>query len=152
MVDTDLIPKKAESINNLESPIANSKIEEYLASCELILTATDDTEDTNIGVERIKISTCTNRDVEINCFDTPPGENAIETILLFAFDSPAVNKSTIPVGYTVCVAKKYNCDHIFFGRMLLCEDKILYDNFYSIWIIVGIPEGTDAAPPWYRSC
>ena len=140
----DIIPEKVELINNRKSPIADAEIEEYLATRELDLTATCDVETAYDGAELVVIATPTNYDTEKNYFDTSSVENVIETVLRLAPNTPMVIKSTIPVGYTASVAKKYDCDHIFFSPEFLREGKALYDNLHPSRIIVGVPEGSDA--------
>ena len=135
----DIIQEKVDMINNKKSPLVDAEIEDYLANKQLNLTATTDAELAYKGAEFIIISTPTNYDPKKNYFDTSSVENVIETVMKVAPDAIMVIKSTVPVGYTLSVRKKYNCDNIIFSPEFLREGRALYDNLYPSRIIVGAP-------------
>ena len=133
----DIIPEKVEMINSRRSPIQDEYIEKYLAEKELDLTATLDAEAAYKDAEYVVIAAPTNYDSQRNYFDTSAVENVIETVLRVNPKAIMVIKSTIPVGYTMSVRKKYNCENIIFSPEFLRESKALYDNLYPSRIIVG---------------
>ena len=133
----DIIPEKVEMINSRRSPIQDEYIEKYLAEKELDLTATLDAESAYKDAEYVVIAAPTNYDSQRNYFDTSAVENVIETVLRVNPKAIMVIKSTIPVGYTMSVRKKYNCENILFSPEFLRESKALYDNLYPSRIIVG---------------
>jgi len=133
----DIVPEKVAMINHRKSPIQDEYIEKYLAEKELNLTATLDAEAAYKDAEFVVIAAPTNYDPQRNYFDTSAVENVIETVLRVNPKAMMVIKSTIPVGYTVSVRKKYNTDHIIFSPEFLRESKALYDNLYPSRIIVG---------------
>ena len=133
----DIVPEKVAMINRRQSPIQDEYIEKYLAEKELNLTATLDAEAAYKDAEYVVIAAPTNYDSRLNYFDTSAVENVIETVLRVNPQAIMVIKSTIPVGYTMSVRKKYNCDNILFSPEFLRESKALYDNLYPSRIIVG---------------
>lgn len=139
----DVIPKKVELINNHKSPIKDDYIEKYLAEKNLNLTATTDGASAYKDADFVVIATPTNYDAQKNYFDTRHVEEVIELVRTVNKDAILVIKSTIPVGYTISVRKKYKDNKIIFAPEFLRESKALYDNLYPSRIIVGRPEGDD---------
>ncbi len=139
----DVVPKKVDLINNRQSPIQDDYIEKYLAEKDLHLKATTNGEEAYKNADFIVIATPTNYDPVKNYFDTTHVEEVIELVMRVNPDAIMVIKSTIPVGYTENVRKKYHCDNIIFAPEFLRESKALYDNLYPSRIIVGRPEGDE---------
>ena len=138
----DIIPEKVELINNKKSPIQDDYIEKYLAEKELDLTATMDGASAYKDAEFVIIAAPTNYDSKKNFFDTSAVEAVIELVMSVNPEAIMIIKSTIPVGYTESVRKKYNTDKIIFSPEFLRESKALYDNLYPSRIIVSCDENT----------
>ncbi|MEF2690143.1 MAG: nucleotide sugar dehydrogenase [Bacilli bacterium] len=137
VVALDIIKEKVDMINNHISPIKDNEIEKFLKEKKLNLRATLDYEDAFKGASYVIISTPTNYDDVTNRFDTSSVEDIIEKVLKVNKDATIIIKSTIPVGYTESVRKKYGVDNIIFSPEFLREGKALYDNLYPSRIIVG---------------
>ena len=138
----DIIPEKVEMLNHKKSPIQDDYIERYLAEKELNLTATTDGQSAYKDAEFVIIAAPTNYDSKKNFFDTSAVESVIELVMKVNPEAIMVIKSTIPVGYTESVRKKYNTDKIIFSPEFLRESKALYDNLYPSRIIVSCDDGT----------
>ena len=138
----DIIPEKVEMINRRKSPIQDEYIEKYLAEKELDLTATLDGETAYQDADFIVIAAPTNYDSKQNFFDCSAVEAVIELVLKVNPEATMVIKSTIPVGYTQRIRKKYNTENIIFSPEFLRESKALYDNLYPSRIIVSCDEKT----------
>lgn len=133
----DIVEEKIKLINNRKSPIQDEYIEKYLAEKDLDLTATLDAESAYKDADFVVIAAPTNYDSKKNFFDTSAVETVIRLVVKYNPDAIMVIKSTIPVGFTVKVRKKYHCDNIIFSPEFLRESKALYDNLYPSRIIVG---------------
>lgn len=158
VVAVDVIPEKVEKINNRVSPIQDEYIEKYFAEKELKLTASLDGKEAYKDADFVIIAAPTNYDPVKNFFDTHHIEDVIDLVLSVNPDAVMVIKSTIPVGYTRSLYKKYALQfllkpelkgkhfNLLFSPEFLRESKALYDNLYPSRIIVGYPkliEGTE---------
>ena len=148
----DIIPEKVKKLNKYISPIQDDYIEKYLEEAKnkqrtLNLTATTDSVKAYKDADFIIIAAPTNYDPAKNFFDCSAVENVIETILKATKSRKTkptiIIKSTIPVGFTKQIRKKYKADNILFSPEFLRETKALYDNLYPSRIIVGCDEKTE---------
>ena len=133
----DIVPEKIKMVNRRQSPIQDEYIEKYFAEKQLDLTATLDAEMAYKEAEIVVIAAPTNYDSQKNYFDTSAVESVIEVVLRVNPQAIMVIKSTIPVGYTESVRKKFGTENILFSPEFLRESKALYDNLYPSRIIVG---------------
>ena len=151
----DIIPEKVEKINRKISPIQDDYIEKYLAEKELDLTATLDGEEVYRRADFIIIAAPTNYDPKENFFDCSAVEAVIENVIRASEDRTEkpvmVIKSTVPVGYTEQVKKRYGIQNILFSPEFLRESKALYDNLYPSRIIIGCDEKTNRAASAFAS-
>ena len=139
----DIIKEKVDLINARKSPIQDDYIEKYLAEKDLNLEATLDAEYAYSDADFVVIAAPTNYDSKKNFFDTSAVESVIELVLKCNPSAIMVIKSTIPVGYTESVRKKFNTKNIIFSPEFLRESKALYDNLYPSRIIVSTDENDE---------
>lgn len=140
VVAVDIVKERADAINRRISPLEDKEIIEYLTTRDLDLTATTDSALAYRDADYIIVSTPTNYDSNMNFFDTSSVEKVIEEVLKVNDTGIIVIKSTIPVGYTESIIKKYDCKRILFSPEFLREGHALYDNLYPSRIIVGYPK------------
>ena len=141
----DIIQEKVEMLNQRKCPIQDKELEEYLQEKELDLIATTKGEEVYPNADFVIVSTPTNYDPKKNYFDTSSVESVIEQVLSLNKNAYIVVKSTVPVGFTEKMQKKFATDRILFSPEFLREGRALYDNLYPSRIIVGAHKENKAA-------
>lgn len=129
--------QRVDLINSKKSTIQDQDIEDFLHNKKLNLKATSIAEDALSEVNFIVIATPTNFDNKTGYFDTQSVEETIKTAINLNNGCTIIIKSTIPVGYTEQLRKKFNFEKIYFSPEFLRENLALHDNLYPSRIIMG---------------
>lgn len=137
VIALDIVQAKVDLINKKQSPIQDKEIEEYLSTKILNLIATTDSQTAYHNPDFVIIATPTDYDSEKNFFNTASVESVIAMVKEYCPHTTVIIKSTIPVGFTEKMRKKFPKLNIIFSPEFLREGKALYDNLYPSRIIVG---------------
>jgi len=133
----DIVKEKINQINSKISPIKDTYISSYLKSVILNIKATQNPKEAYEKADLIIIATPTNYDPNTNFFDTNSIEESLNQIFKYNKNVPIIIKSTVPVGYTKSLQKKYNYQNIIFSPEFLREGQALYDSLYPSRIIIA---------------
>ena len=136
----DINQQKVDMINDKKSHIVDAEISDYLQNAKLNLKATTDEKEAFINADYVVIATPTDYDPDKNYFDTTSIESVIMSIKKYNSLPTIIIKSTVPVGYTESICKKYDCKSIIFAPEFLREGKALFDNLHPSRIILGFNE------------
>ncbi|MCL1077707.1 nucleotide sugar dehydrogenase [Parashewanella spongiae] len=133
----DIDAERVDLVNHKFSPIVDHDIAYFLQHESLNLQATSCSRTAFREADFIVVATPTNYDDITHGFDTCSVETVINMVIEVNHFATIIIKSTVPVGYSASLNKKFNCDRIIFSPEFLREGKALHDNLYPSRIIVG---------------
>jgi len=133
----DINSERVSLINNKKSTILDKDIESWLDDKVLTISATMDSNKAYLDADFVIIATPTDYDAEFGSFDTKSVDSVVGEVIASNPHALIVIKSTIPVGHTASLQKKFKTNRIIFSPEFLREGMALFDNLYPSRIIIG---------------
>ena len=133
----DIDNERIELLKEKKSPIHDELLSNFLQTKQLSLKFSMAKNANYIDSDYVIISTPTNYDERANFFDTKSVENIIKDVISQNNKVRIIIKSTVPVGFTEKMKKKFKYKKITFSPEFLREGRALEDNLHPSRIVIG---------------